>query len=138
MRRLGADERERTRRGLHLVRRGDVVLEQNRDAVEGAAHLAGPALVVQLLRECERVRIELDHGIQLRPGLIYLGDAVEIGLGQLHRGQPAASHLRLQILYRRLGEGELRPCHRYRETEHQQKSVFHEAKQTTDCTDEHG
>ena len=50
-----------TRRGLHPVRRRDVVLDQDRDAVERTANAPGTPLNVEGSRDPDRGRVGLDH-----------------------------------------------------------------------------
>nr|CAB3454289.1 unnamed protein product [Digitaria exilis] len=65
----GAEQREGSRRGVEPVARGDVVLEEHGDAVQGAAaggRGGGRALGVGALGLRERVRVDLDDGVEER------------------------------------------------------------------------
>jgi len=86
-------ERQRTG-GVDHAGHVHVVLDQHRDAMQGAAQLAGLALGVERVGIRQRLRIELDHRIERWPGLVEFRDAVEVGLGQLMRGQLAGGHFR--------------------------------------------
>ena len=62
--RSGADQRERSGRRHHAVCGGDVVLDDDRDAVQRAARAAGLALRVELVRNRQRVGIDLDEAVE--------------------------------------------------------------------------
>ena len=89
-----AGQRERARGRLHPVGGPDVVLDQDRDAVQRAAHPSVLALGVQSLGDRERVRVQLDHRAQL---LVHLGDARAIGLHHGARRHHSAAHRLLQL-----------------------------------------
>nr|CAB3457933.1 unnamed protein product [Digitaria exilis] len=61
----GAEQREGSRRGVEPVARGDVVLEQDGDAVQPAG-VGGRALGVGARRLRERVGVDLDDGVEER------------------------------------------------------------------------
>src|SRR4029077_17379055 len=67
----------------------NVVLEQNRDAMERTANLPGPALLVASLGNLKRVAICFDNGMQQR---IELGDAFQVIFHQLAAGKCPRSH----------------------------------------------
>ena len=94
-------QRERTR-GVHHPGDVDVVLDQHGNAVQRSAHLAGLALGVERGGLGGGSRIDLDHRIQLRAGIVNLRDAIEIGLRerlgrQLPRRHPIARVGRAQL-----------------------------------------
>jgi hypothetical protein len=74
---------EGTSRGLHSVAGVDVVLDQHRNAMQGATYLASGAQIIGLLRHRERVRIQLDDGIYstVRAVLVEQEYSLEIELG---------------------------------------------------------
>ena len=75
--------RQRQRAGrVHQAGDVDVVLQQDRDAVQRTAHLAGLALGVERVGVLQRRRVELDHRVQLRPSVVHDRDAIEIRLRQ--------------------------------------------------------
>ncbi len=95
---LGSVLRQRQRAGgIHHRRGVDVVLEQHRDAVQGAAHVAGLALGIARVGFLKCIGIELDHGVECRAGIVDCRDAVEIGLGERVAVQFAARHACTQI-----------------------------------------
>ena len=81
LRRAIVGQRERAG-GVHHAGDVDVVLDQDRDAVQRAADLAGLALGVERVGVGERRRVDLDDRIQRRPGIVDLRDAIEIRLRQ--------------------------------------------------------
>ena len=97
MRRRGALQGKRAGSRLHAVGGVDVGFEQHRDAVQGAEHVAGPAHVVHVLRDGQRIWIELDDGIDPISTRVERMDALDVGARQPHRGQRAASHPGLQL-----------------------------------------
>ena len=96
LRRL-ADERERPGGGLHLVAGVDVVLEQHRDPVQRSEDLALGAHVVGVLRHPQRIGVELDDAVDVRPVLVERHDAIDVVLRQLDRGQCSRCHLGLKL-----------------------------------------
>ena len=75
-----ADEGERAGGGLHRVVRRDVVLDQDRDAVERPAELAGPPFAVAPGGDADGRRVRLDDGTECR---IEGRDPGEVGHRQL-------------------------------------------------------
>jgi hypothetical protein len=96
-RRLHVDERERARGGLHAVGRRDVVLHQHGNAVQRAARPRALAFLVERGRDGERIRIQLDHGIDARAGLVDRLDAREIEGRELLRADAALRHGLLEL-----------------------------------------
>ena len=84
----GAEQRQGAGRGVEPVARGDVVLEQDGDAVQanGAAAAGGGALGVGALRLRDRVRVDLDDGVEQR---VEAGDLVQVELDERRRGEAA-------------------------------------------------
>src|SRR5262249_62436877 len=78
-------QREGSRGGLHRVAGVDVVLEEDGDAVERAAHDPLPALGVGLMGEVEGVGIELEDAVEAGTLLVELLDPLEIELRQPDR-----------------------------------------------------
>ena len=68
---------QRSRRGLHPVAGVDVVLEEQRDAVQRTARLAARALRIELLGDGQRIGIELDDGVEGGPALVEHVDALQ-------------------------------------------------------------
>ncbi len=88
--RAGTVVGQRQRAGrVHHAGDVDVVLDQHRNAVHRAAHLAGLALGVERVRIGDGLGIELDHRIQLRPGIVDLRDAIEVRLASAPRTSAA-------------------------------------------------
>ena len=92
-----ADERERTGAGLHLVAGVDVVLKQDRNAMERTEHPALPAQPVGVSSHVQRIGVQFDDRIDSFVLLIERGDACNVFLGQVYRGEPARRHLRLEL-----------------------------------------
>ena len=107
MRRRGALQGKRAGSRLHAVGGVDVGFEQHRDAVQGAEHVAGPAHVVHVLRDGQRIWIELDDGIDPISTRVERMDALDVGARQPHRGQRAASHPGLQLRHGGFEKGEV-------------------------------
>jgi hypothetical protein len=80
----GVGRRRRTRQrarsggGHHAIPGRDVVFEQNRDAVQRAAHAPAAPVGVSLVRDRERVGVELEDRIERRTIAIERLDAREI------------------------------------------------------------
>ncbi len=100
-------QRQRTGRVDH---RGgvDVVLEQDRDAVQRAAHRVVLALEIAQGRFLHGVGVDFDDRVQLRPGLVDRGDAVQVGAGEGAAVEFAALHASLQVVDVQFGVGEVR------------------------------
>src|SRR5215472_13093969 len=98
------DECERSRGGLHLVAGVEVVLDQYRDAVQRAHHVALVALLVGLAGHRQRIRIQLDDRVHAWSSLVELEDAIDVEVGQLDRAQLVTGHLGLQLRDRELVE----------------------------------
>ena len=95
--RARALEGERAGGGRGAVAGVDVVLDQDREAVQRAAGALRPALGVERVGDGQRVGVGLDDAAQLRPAAIEGVDAVEVGLGQRARGQLPGGHSLLEI-----------------------------------------
>ena len=65
--------------------------------MQRSADFAGAALRIELFGDRERVWINFDHRIQLRPVAVDFSDAFEIRLNQTARGAPSVSLLRLEL-----------------------------------------
>ena len=102
----GAEQREGAGRGVEPVARGDVVLEQDRDAVQadGAAAAGDRALGVGARRLRERVRVHLDDGVQQR---VEAGDLVQVELDERRRGEAAVLETQVDSVQGTLLELEL-------------------------------
>src|SRR4029077_4075753 len=83
-RHLTKQKGEGARGRLHTVMRSNVILEQNRDAVERTTNLPGLALLVALLGNLKRVAICFDNGIQQ---WIELGDSFQVVFHQFAAGK---------------------------------------------------
>ena len=70
----------------------DVVLDQNREAVQRPAHLARPALGIARVGVGERGGVHLDDRVQPRSRIVDRRDAIEIGLRQRARRELARGH----------------------------------------------
>ena len=90
----GPDQRQRAGRGLHRVVGGDVVLEQDRDAVQRTTVRARPAFAIEPRGDPDRLRVGLDDGAEQRVQSI---DPPQVGLRQLAAGELAGCHERLQV-----------------------------------------
>ena len=78
---------QRTCGGAHGIARFDIVLEQNRDAVQGAAHVAVLAFLIELAGDGGGIGIDGEHGAELGGPLPLNGlDASEIELDETRRG----------------------------------------------------
>jgi hypothetical protein len=86
------------RRG-HRVVGVDVVLQENRDAVERSPEAPSTSLVVESGRDAERLRFGLDHRAE---GRIEARDLAEVCLRQLATAQLAGAHELLKLGYRSL------------------------------------
>jgi hypothetical protein len=93
-RHAAAVDRQRPGSGLHVVVGGDVVFEQNRDAVQRATHVPRAPLVVELRRDRHRLGIGFDDGVQQR---VQVSDALEIAEDELAAAQLAGRQHRLQL-----------------------------------------
>ncbi|MDQ1187942.1 hypothetical protein QE447_000445 [Stenotrophomonas sp. SORGH_AS282] len=98
---------QRTGAGAHRAR-PDVVLEQKRNAVQGAAKLPAAAFGIQCRRFLQGIRIELQHGVEARAGAVEPGDPFQVGAGQGDAVQLAGGHRRLQLGDIGFGVGERR------------------------------
>src|SRR5262249_9204363 len=81
-RRPGTEERERPGRGLHLVGRVDVVLDQDGNPVQRAAGALLLALLVEVGGDGQGVRVHLDDTVDGRPLAIDLVNPGEVLLGE--------------------------------------------------------
>jgi hypothetical protein len=102
----GAEQREGAGRGVEAVARGDVVLEEDGDAVQpaGAAAPGGRALGVGARRLRERVRVHLDDGAEQRVEAGYL---VQVEPDERRRREAAAPEPQLDGVHGGLLELEL-------------------------------
>ena len=90
----GAEQREGAGGGVEAVARGDVVLEQDGDAVQprGAAAPRRRALGVGARRLRGRVRVDLDDGTEQR---VEAGDPVQVEPDERRRGDAAVPEAQL-------------------------------------------
>ncbi len=77
-----AGQRQRTGGRAHAVAGGDIVFQQDGDAVQRTAHAPGGTLAVHLQRQLERFGIDLDDGVDARAGLVDVADARQVLRGQ--------------------------------------------------------
>ena len=82
-------------------RGGDVVLDQNGDAMQRAAQETPAALGIQLAGDANRLGIRLDHRAEQR---IQLGDPIQVELRDLLSAQAGARHRSLQLEHGRFEE----------------------------------
>ncbi len=68
-------------RGGHVVRCFDIVLDQDRQAVERAERLAGVPLCVQRAGGLQRIRVQGEDRLQRGAGAVDQLDPVQIGPG---------------------------------------------------------
>ena len=99
-----AFQRQRARRGHHLIPRINIVFDQHRYAVQRPADLAGLPLRIHLRRDGQRIGIHFDHGVERGTVLVDGLDAVQIFLRELSGTEFAAGHLLLQLIHRGLIE----------------------------------
>jgi hypothetical protein len=97
-------ERDRAPGGRH-VGGMDVVLQRNRDAVQRAAHLAGPPLAIEAIGFLERLRVHRQRGVQF---FFIERDANQVLLHELARGDAAFTHRALHLGDRRFDHRETR------------------------------
>ncbi len=64
--------------GIHQPGYIDVVFQEHRDPMQWSAHVARGPLGVQRVGLGERCGIDLDDGVQHRPGVVYPRNAVEV------------------------------------------------------------
>lgn len=76
-----AKQRERTCSGLHLVASIDVVLQQDRNSVQGAEYRAMSAQHVGMTRHIQGVGVQFDNRIDSRTILVVRDDALDVLLG---------------------------------------------------------
>ena len=101
-RRDGTLKRERPSRRHHLVGGVNVILKQNRNAVQRAARARGLALGVERVRNRQRVGIQLDDRVERWPSPVDLFDAAEV-----HFRQPSCSRLARGHSGLKFGDGQL-------------------------------
>jgi hypothetical protein len=94
-----AIQRERAGARAHPVARRDIVLQQDGNAVQRAAHLARLALAVEIGGDLDGIGIQFDDGIQARSGPVDGGDAREVALHERLRRQLAGFHQRLLLAH---------------------------------------
>ena len=102
-----AGQGQRARRRGHAVGGVDVVLDQHRDPVQGAAQPALAPLAIEPIGDGEGVGIGLEHGPQRRPAPVDLADAGQIGLHDAARRPFAAGQAFLQLRDGRLRQREV-------------------------------
>src|SRR6185369_15552626 len=90
-------QRQGAGRRLHLVGSVDVVLEQDRDAVQWSARTAFGAFAVERLSNGDRLWIRLDHTAQRGARAIDGLDPRQVRLDHLARARLAARLARLQV-----------------------------------------
>src|SRR4029079_19078289 len=94
-------QRERARGRGRTAGRLDVVLHEDGDPVQGSAGQSGPPLLVEPMRDVDRVRVDGDHGSEVR---VDASDAFEVR-GRDRRGRELAGVYRVaQLRDRLLGE----------------------------------
>ena len=103
-----AGERQRAGRRHHAIAGGDVVLDQNRNAVERPAHAAGPAFGVEGVGDRRGVRVDLEDAAQLGAAPVDRVDPRQVFLDERPRRLLAGFHPLLQIGDRHLVEIERR------------------------------
>ena len=99
-----AGQRQRPGRRHHAVGGRDVVLDQDRDAVQRAARSPALALRVEPVGDRERVGVDLEHAVQRRPDPVDRLDAREVFVDERPGGLPSRLHPLLQVGDRRLLE----------------------------------
>lgn len=80
----------------------EVVLDDDRNAVQWAAHLPVATLAIQPRRVRARPRIEPEHGVELGTPRVVGGDARQICVDELDRRDFPRRHRGLQLRDRRL------------------------------------
>ena len=78
----------------HRIGGLDVILDQNRHAVQWPARSVRAALLVQCGGDLQRTRIGLEHGTQLRAVTIQRLDTIEVDLRQAPRREVPVGHCR--------------------------------------------
>ena len=84
----------------------DVVFNQHRNAVQASAHASRLSLFVKIGRDRERVRIQLNDGVDRGPPLVYIIDPLQIFPGERMRAVFSGGHAALQVINRQLFEFE--------------------------------
>ena len=105
-------QRQRSGSGLHAVGGIDVVLDQDRNAVQRAARALGFALLVEACGDGQGVGIEFDHAVDGRPAAVDLFDPGQVFFGEGLRREFSRCHPRLQIRDGKLVELETSPSRR--------------------------
>ena len=122
-----APERERSGRGQHPIAGGDVVLEQNRHAVQRSAHAPAPPLGVESVGDERRVGIDLEDAAKRRPAPVDRVNPREVLLDERPRALLSRLHAPLQfgdgrlLEIERRGEGSLRPGRHERQGRHRHR-----------------
>jgi hypothetical protein len=98
---IGTQESQRAGSCVHAVRRVNVVLQENGNAVQGAARPPVLALTIQLFRYLLRVRIDFDHRSDSWAALINGFHSFKILLDESKRGDIPRRHIGLQAGDRR-------------------------------------
>ena len=104
--RLRAEQGQRAGRRLHVVGGVDVVLDQDRDAVERPARAFLRALPVELAGDGQGVGIHLDDGVETRSAPVDLLDPLEVERDEALGGRRSRRHHLLEPGDRRLLERE--------------------------------
>src|SRR5258708_3199664 len=76
---------------------GNVVFDENRDAMERSTRALCFALTIQVCGDGDRIRIGFDYRIQFRPTAIDLFDVCQVLLCKNNGGRLAVAHERLQL-----------------------------------------
>jgi hypothetical protein len=95
----GSRKGERTGRCHHFVAGFDVVLDEDRDAMEGSARAFVFALTIEVSGDGGGVTIQFDDGVEVRALSINLSDAREIFLDQMRSGPAADRQSFLKLSY---------------------------------------
>ena len=82
------------------IRRGDVVFDQDRDALERAR--PGGLIAIESGGDCERVRVHFAHRVEAHAGAIVGLDSSEVGAHQLGGSGLAGGQLLVQVANRRI------------------------------------
>jgi hypothetical protein len=98
-----ADQRERASSRLLSIAGVDVVLQQDRNAVQRATRPVAAPLLIELRSDAPRIGIQLNDRAQIEP-LVDELDSAQVDFEQLLRAQPVRRHERLQPRDARVGD----------------------------------
>ncbi len=87
--RIGIAQRRGAGRGRHRIDGVDIVLEDDRDAVQRAAHLAGLELGVQLGGDLQSVGVDAQDGVELGATAVEGLDPIQVALHDVDDGEAA-------------------------------------------------